>query len=326
MKRTKHLPADIGWHNWKGLFTDAALWRPVVTQICREHHLAAAERVEAGFPGSNAVFVVDEQIVIKLFPPLFVHDYPVERDAYRLIGNTLDFVPKLLLEGTYHDQIDWPYLVIEYRPGQPLRELRHLLDEANRLAVARELGRAIRAVHRLPLSGSIHFDPRPEKWQQFLRGRRTKCVDELRAKAILSESVIAEVEIFLDTTPWLDPDFAPCFINGDLTEDHLLLSAHDGEWRFSALIDWADCEAGAPEYDWIPLWFGLCGRDIAMFRAFIRAYDPELSFDQAFRGRLLVYTFLHLFGPAIVAHALGQMGDPPIQNLAHLQKLLWPLI
>lgn len=326
MKRTRILPADIGWHNWKDLFTDVALWQPVVARICREHNLAAAERIEAGFPGSNAVFIVDEQIVVKLFPPLFAHDYPAERDAFRLIGNTLDFAPKLMLEGTYHDQIDWPYLVMEFLAGQPIRDVRHLLDEPSRLALASELGTAVRAVHQIPLSGSTHLDPNPENWRQFLRGRRTHCLDELRTREILPEPLIAEAGTFLEATRCLEPEPVPCFINGDLTEDHLLLLPKDGQWRFSALIDWADCEAGTPEYEWIPLWFGLLDRDAAMFREFMRSYDPEQLFDDVFKDRLLAYTFLHRFGPAIIAHTLGKMGDPPAHNLAQLRQLLWPLV
>jgi hypothetical protein len=77
---------------------------------------------------------------------------------------------------------------------------------------------------------------------------------------------------------------------------YLVLVQNEGAWRVSALIDWADAEVGAREYEWVALWFGLCGRDPGMFREVLSAYDPQLLLDDRLRRSLIAYTFLHRFG------------------------------
>lgn len=113
--RTAFLPAEVSWHNWAGFFTDVPVWQPVVKRIFQETFVSSVERIDAGYPGSCAVFVVDQQFVIKLFPPLFPQDFPREREVYGLLRNRLPAMPDLIAEGIYRDQIDWPYLVFLYR-------------------------------------------------------------------------------------------------------------------------------------------------------------------------------------------------------------------
>ena len=42
----------------------------------------------------------------------------------------------------------------------------------------------------------------------------------------------------------------PVLVNRDLTEDHLYLTAGDGRWQISGLIDFADSVIGPKELDW----------------------------------------------------------------------------
>jgi len=62
------------------------------------------------------------------------------------------------------------------------------------------------------------------------------------------------------------------------------------------LIDFGDARIGVPDYEWMPLWLGLCNRDIAVFRAFLEAYDSGLMADDALGRRIAAWTLLHDFG------------------------------
>jgi hygromycin-B 7''-O-kinase len=322
------LPVPQSWHEWSRMFTDTGLWRPAVQQICRERGVTAADEVAAGYPGTCAVFVVDGRVVVKLYPPMLHRDYWREREVYRLLDGRLGGVlPAVLADGIFHDQIEWPYLILEFRPGQAIREVWEVVPADNRRALAGELGELIRVVHDTPLAGVQHFDLRPEAWQAFVRQRQAAVLAELRQKAGLPEGVLAEIgELFAQGEPAPPAaDFRPCLVNGDLTEDHLLLVEEAGRWRISALIDWADADSRAPAYEWPALWFDACRQDTFMLRQFLHGYDPTLVVDESFAREAMAYTFLHLFGADMVAIGWRRrMGDRPVASLAELQRVLWP--
>jgi aminoglycoside phosphotransferase (APT) family kinase protein len=240
------------------------------------------------------------------------------------LAGRLDHLPRLLADGIYRDQIDWPYLALQFCPGQPIREVYQILKPENKVSLAHALGRMLRIAHDTPLTNLVTFTPQPEAWQKHMEERRNLCLDEARRQGMLPENVLAEVALFLaSVAPLISADSSLNLLHADLTEDHLLLVEQDNEWQISALIDWSDAEVGAPAYEWVVLWFGACNRDPAMFREVLRAYDPALRFDDAFQCQMMAYTFLHRFGAGIIADTLRRVGQPSIYTLAELQNWLW---
>ena len=299
------------------MFTDAALWEPVVRRICQRHGFPAGA-VKAGFPGTCAVFVVDEQVVVKLYPPMLPQDFLREREVYQTLQHL--YLPPLLGDGVYADRIEWPYLLLGFRSGQPIREVFDELAPAQRVALGRELGTALRQLHAAPLAGLRHFDVSPEAWQQRMREYAAANLAALRSAGFLASAVVDKLANVLARWDGERPSHLH-LINADLTEDHLLLRQKAGQWHISALIDWADAEVGTPAYDWIPLWYSLCRRDAAFFRATLHAYDPTLRLNAVFRRQMFVYTFLHRFGAGIVDY-LWQRDMPILSSLADLEGWL----
>lgn len=323
--RTSYLPIIDNLGSWSRIFTDLQLWRPVVLEICRSTGLAHGFRIDSTFPGTCAVFVVDRTIVIKIFPPFLADDYRRAVEVYRLLGDHLEpYTPELLAHGTYRDQVDWHYQVLSFEPGQAIRDVRDRLRPATYQAIASDLGWIIGTLHDLPLTDSAVFDFRPEAWQAFVQERSVQCLTEL--KEALPAPVLIEAARFLEERSLLEQPvtFQPSLLNGDLTEDHLLLVEQLGEWRISAVIDWADALVGAVEYEWVALWFGLCAQDSMLFRAILRSYDPTIRLDFQFRQRMLAYTFIHRFGPQIIDQLLQKSGAPTVNSLVELQAWLWP--
>ena len=325
MQRTTFLPPVVGWHNWGDLFTDTAVWQPVVTRICRQTAVSPAHHIQAGYPGSCAVFIVDEKVVVKLFPPMFAPDFERETVVYKALNGRLPHIPRFLAAGVYLDQIDWPYLILEFCPGAPIREAHHLLTPNDMQRIGAELGRMIRTLHAAPVPEQLATSW--AIWVTFLQTNRKRTLTHLREKRPFAQTVIDEIETFLSAMEavWLQK--RPLrLLNADLTQDHLLLHKVENQWQISALIDWADAEVGVPYYEWIPMWYGLCRQEKALFQAILTAYEPSHGLDKKFSQILLAYTFLHRFGGEIVIHELDQRGNPAIHNLTDLQTTLLPYL
>jgi hypothetical protein len=137
--------------------------------------------------------------------------------------------------------------------------------------------------------------------------------------------LLDSIEKFVYTYPLIsDTDERLRLLNGDLTEDHLLLIWRDDQYQIDALIDWADSLVGCVEYEWIPLWFGLCQKKLDFFSSIMRSYDPSLVIDEHFQERMTAYTFIHRFGADIIAYWLRRQKPKTIETLPELMAWLWP--
>ena len=318
------LPAVCDWAAWGALFTDVERWRPAIARLwaaapslAARTGVASVDRVAAGFPGTCAVFVLDEAAVIKFFPPMVAGDFVREREAYRLLVGRVPEMPRLLASGVLRDRIDWPYLVTSFCPGQDWREARADMPAEEQLAIARTLGERIGRVHCAAIAPGGEWPP-GDAWPRFVAARLAALPAALRTA--LPEAVAAAAEALLRGTDW----FAgrPGLLHADLTEDHALVECRDGRWALSGLLDWADAEVGDPLYEWVALFFGFCGRDVALLRAFLAGYDPAAPLPP--RRQLLAYTLLHRFGLSIIAAVLGSEERHDLSDLDELAGWLFP--
>jgi hygromycin-B 7''-O-kinase len=317
------LPVITTWAEWGRMFTNVAQWTAAVREICRRHNLPV-QHVEAGYPGTNAVFVVDDAYVVKIYAPFCPEDFDLERELYALLGaNPRLPVPQLIAQGILEDQIRWPYIIIDFKPGAPIREVRARIPDHSLQRIAAELGEMVRVLHRTPIEPLTSLPHTQTSWQQFVRQRQVEVAEAALWEGILPEPVVAEIPEFLASV--LDDDAAVplALLNGDLTEDHVLLEQRNGKWHISALIDFGDALVGTRDYEWIALWFSALDRNYEELTAFMAAYDSHLKLNDAFFTRAMAFTFLHEFGPDILAFTLKALGKPQIASVQELQALLW---
>lgn len=319
------LPVIRTWEDWRPVFTDPGVWRRAIHEICRRHDLPPAGQITAGFPGTCAVFRVGQHAVVKLYPPMCRRDFDRERECYGLLSPCADIpIPRLLASGILQDAIEWPYIAVEFRPGDAIRDVFDRIPQKNRLAIAREIGRAVRAIHRTPLDRIASIPTDANAWRAFLDTQKANCVAAHRRAGALPDTLSEDIPTFLKSAEPLLPD-RPCLLNGDLTEDHLLLVQRNGHWRISALIDLADSEVGGPHYEWVALWFGMFQQNIGMMQAFMEAYEPQSPMDAVWRRQAMAYTLLHRFGAEIVRIVMERTRIPrPLEALSQLQDLFWP--
>lgn len=321
------LPEVSDWPEWASIFTDVSLWRPVVERVWDENvnlRRAGDNRspieITAGYPGTCAVFVVGESVVIKFFPPMVARDFTRELAAYRLISHRVPRIPTLLASGMVEDRARWPYLVVSRLPGEAWRDLRPSLPRPAALAAMQTLGGVVRSTHATPLPRSGVW-PAANDWAAFVGSRLPLAGAELARATALGRDIIAGIEASLAATDWFQE--RPCLVHADLTEDHLLLDGRDGDWEMTGLIDWADAEVAVPQYDWVALWFSICRRDAGLFDAFMTGYGEPGGGDGVRSRRLTAYTFLHRFAANIINEVLTPPEQRAIRTLDELQSVLF---
>jgi len=321
ISRSAMLPGEISWETWSCLYTDTARWDPVIREICRREGIPV-ERITAGFPGTNAVFLLDARLVIKIAPPQCHQDQRNELDIGRTLSGRIP-VPRILASGIFPDRVDWPWFLMEYRPGKALRELRGCLSRKNWLDICKQTGGIVRVIHDTPLQDLTMIDTSSATWDAYVALRRQEAIASFAESKTLDASLLSEATRFLDGFPVQDQPLV--LVNADLTEDHLLLVEENGTWTISALIDLADGLVAPAAYEWPALWFGLLGRDREGLDAFLHAYHPGWKSDDSFRRKLIGYTLLHRFGRNMLSDALERMGHPKTGSWAELSNLLfWP--
>ena len=60
------LPTVKAFKDWSPIFTDVGVWEPVIREICVQEGLSFSQ-MQAGYPGTNAVFILDRKYVIKVY-------------------------------------------------------------------------------------------------------------------------------------------------------------------------------------------------------------------------------------------------------------------
>lgn len=307
---------------WGDIFTDPAVWRNVVAEILDRHGLGPVTNLRAGYPGSHAVFIVNEALVVKIYAPFWEQTAPVERDLLAVVaGAGIVPVPQVLAEGSYHAAgHEWPYIVMDFMPGERLGDVWPSLPQQARARVAAQLGAILRRLHSLPHEAESDASARTQPWlatlrrdwDGFLERQIAGAVAHHRRRESLPPGLLAHLANYLagarplllapapgsqTSRPWIGRPQILFLLHGDLTADHALLRV-DGKdvWSVSALIDFGDARLGDPVYDFVAVSVEFMHTDPAALHHFFAAYGwPDAPRDPAFRRKLTALVLLHEF-------------------------------
>ncbi len=287
----ENFPDHIGWDNWGSMMCDADLFSPLVEQALMAHGLPAAP-IEAGFPGTHAVFRAGDSVV-KLYAPLGIPDEYAERRCYRA-ARGLPLIPRLFGEGILRaGGYDWPYIVTEFMPGQAVRERWAEMGARERADAMRALGAWSRAYHALkdPFDASS-----PLSTDGFLRGRRETAEQTAAKLGNFGQMALSNYDSLCARE-------ASVLVHADLTEDHLLIS--DAGY---AVIDLADSRMTFEQTEWLCVWFELTRRDPDAFFAFMEASGR--NWNAQARMDMMTAALLHGFCANILNSWSGRTGLP----------------
>ncbi len=263
-------------------------WVGAIATICEKHGLSGPFAQSEN--GSSVVFLSEDHC-IKLHPPLpgFLESHHCEAAALRCIGDGLRIpTPQLLIEDALGE---WTYLVSTRLRGRSIDAVWDELDTNTRVALATQLGHAIRELHQLSAEGLAAVC---EPWQEFRKGQQERGLDAKRQRG-LSPERSAEVTDFLRRFEGGDePTKVSSLLHTEIGPSHVLVD----EGRVTGLIDFGDARVGDPEYDLAPVGMFVTRGDPVAFGSFCAAYgiDAAALADPARPARLLRHALLHRYG------------------------------
>ena len=240
--------------------------------------------------GSLPVYAVGEQLVLKVYPPVYFEERDREAAALGALHQRLP-IPTPAVRGKGELQ-GWGYLLMDRLRGAHLTEVWPELSEQDRTALATKLGQALRALHAIrdPALAIVGGD-----WRSFLKQQRASAVERQRSRG-LEERWVEQIEGFLKDNP-LDQKPGECLLHTEVMREHLLVERSSDGWQFTGLFDFEPALVGAHEYEFasVGLFFS-CGEP-QILRSVLLSYGyREHELNPAFERRMLVYTLLHKYG------------------------------
>jgi hygromycin-B 7''-O-kinase len=298
--------------------TDAPRWLPAALDIARSHGLPHAE-ARPFATGTNLVVALDDNLVLKIFPPLLRHQFVSERGSLlRLRGRVSIPVPEIVTEG---ERDHWPYLVITRLRGVLGEEVWPGLSEQDKERVLGQIGETITEVQRVPPGELALIEPR---WDNFMRGQIEGC--HIRHTRLgLPRKFLDGLDDFLaKTTPLIPMDAPPVILTGEYIPQNFLLSQQASGWRLSGLIDFGDVLTGWSEYDLLgPSAFMTAG-----IKRRVRSLLEGFGYSSADVGpvvkrRLMALMLLHRASD-LVRHVCIDGWQDQADDFFELAELLWP--
>ena len=299
------------------MFRRAEVWDPALRVICERHNLPFGEFTRFN-GGSHIVYMRRAHMVVKLYSPIFVDDYPHERLVLeRVFGRIGAHTPEVIFQGELEG---WPYLGLSFVRGAPIGDVWQEFDGATRLDLSQAIGELMARWHGLPTDGLDILDV---DWSTFVRIQCENAVERQRQLGLGEEWLwqISEYLTNVDDSVHLQPESV--LLNADLTGEHILVTQESGRWRLSGLVDFGDSMLGHHEYEFVAPGLDIILGDGECQRIMLRSYGYAIvDIDDELRKRLMAWTFLHRYSDVcFVMKRLSTVGD--LRTLDELTHAFW---
>ncbi|MFD4674992.1 aminoglycoside phosphotransferase family protein [Lentzea sp. NPDC058450] len=217
--------------------------------------------------GSLPVFAIGDDLVLKLFPPEYHGEVPVEVAVMEALHGKLP-APKLHATGLLDD---WAYVLMSRLHGEE--------PETPDVEVSRQVGEMLKVLHGIAAPEVLG----PEDWAAFVARQRAGCV-ELQRKRGLEDRWLEQIPRFLDSVDLGDAE--PVLLHTEVMSAHLL-------WRggeLAGVFDFEPAMCGAFEYEFASVGLFVTKGDRGCWRALVEGYGrvprPE---------RVMAYALLHVY-------------------------------
>jgi hygromycin-B 7''-O-kinase len=304
---------------YRTIYHEEALWRPAIDAICQRHELSD-EPCQRGPDGTHLVYYAGPSYVVKLYVPLFEHDYAAEFVvAGHLEGRLGVMTPAIVHQG---EIAGWRYLVMTRLPGRPLREVWPGIPAANRQAIARTIGKMIARLRSISVEGVRDLTV---AWPMFL-ARQVATAAERQRGSGLPEGLVAQIPAYLESTAvHLSECFEPVLLLADITDEHVLVSKDGESWKVVGYVDFGDAFLGHPDYELVAPGLDIGRGDGQLLRALLLGVGYSASdLTEELCRRLMAYTLVHRYVKLEdVMTAIPRAREAT--GLVELAHLLWPV-
>jgi hygromycin-B 7''-O-kinase len=302
---------------YRASYHDEALWLPAARMIC-EHAGFPADGLERGPDGTHVVYFVSDEVVLKVFSPLFGADIVAETLVTPLVDGRVSVrTPSVIERG----ELDgWQYLFLTRVPGVPADAVWSELSGRELTALAGDVGRLIADVRKLPTAG---LEALALEWDTFVASQldRVPERDAPEGLAVGPEDVAA----FMETVPpGRLTGAAGVLLLADITDEHVLLSRGHPR-RLVGLVDFGDAFVGHPDYDLVAPGLTIARGDRDVLRTLLAAAGYELGHEAAaLRRGLMAQTLVHRYA-TLLDCVKAVPGAAGAVTLDELSMRLWPV-
>jgi hygromycin-B 7''-O-kinase len=316
---TAALPAFTDYERYRSFRGDPARWLPIAHDIARSHGLACTTP-HIFATGTNLVLALDENLILKIFPPFLRGQFDSERGTLsQLRGQLRIAIPEIVVEG---ERDGWPYLVITRLSGVLGAEAWPALPEQDKERLLADIGDTIAQVQRVPAGTLSRIEPR---WDVFLRGQIEGCRARHERFGLPQKFLDGLAELLSDAAGLIALDGPPVILTGEYIPENFLLSRDNAGWRLSGLIDFGDVMTGRGEYDLLgPSAFMVAGMPRRMQSLFAGFGYSTSDITPDLKRRLMALMLLHRFGNPTTQICI-EGWQQKAANLHELQDLLWPI-
>lgn len=302
-------PIVTAWDDWGSVYNDLEVWREIIHKILSLEGISY-NTIENGYPGTSAVFIIDRNYVIKIYPGLFVTDHRREWPVLTLLENFYD-QPPLLATGFFVDSpMNWPYAILRYIDGTAYREISGRLSEHEKNKFIRQLADKVNKIHSLPFE-TLQYNPEYH-WSISENEVHTQIEKLCQLPFFNHADFRVDLYGFITREKPLLQQQECVLVHGDLTRDHLFFKKENGEWLFTDIIDWGDAQIAPRFYDFVVLWAEAFANQNKEWQTLIRQCGKGyLVTDSHFQNLFTVMLFLHPFACDLIVNVYNarETGD-----------------
>jgi hygromycin-B 7''-O-kinase len=275
-----------------------------------QRQLSLGTRLERFATGSLPVFALDDEHVIKLFPPGAGSHFETEHTALSGIGGRLSIsTPRVVATGKREG---WSYVVMTRLSGSLLCDTWPSLHHDDRSRLVRDVGTALAELHALP---TMDLAPLSVDWPRFVEEQRDSCRERQLAKG-LGAPWLEQLDTFL--TRWTPVDSGQrVLLHTEVMREHLLVEQREGLWQLSGLFDFEPAMLGPPEYELSAVGIFVTAAEPTLLGTLLDAYGATM--DDALPLRIMTYSLLHRYSN--LRWYIERLGVPPgvsdLETLAH---------
>ena len=247
-------------------------------------------------PGGSVPLFTDGSWVLKFFPPggeRFAH---AEWTALQRLHGRVDFeVPepreRFELEG-------WSVVGMSLVGGFPARAVWSHLDQARRLDLSHQLGRAMQSLHGLCPPRDPVLQAPGGNFESYLRQRRERFArspESVGRNVRWIERAGAALESYIDSRPEFGTEQS-ALLHTEIMPEHVMIRCEDHRPRLVGLVDFEPSMVGDPLYEFASIgWFWAEG-DPKMLKAVLAGYNEGRARPLSIRGDdLMAQTLAHRY-------------------------------
>ncbi|MFE6338274.1 phosphotransferase family protein [Streptomyces sp. NPDC057798] len=291
---------------WDAVVPDESVMRPGAEDLCSRLGFGGAALTR--FPdGSQPVYAVGDDLVLKLFPAAAAEDGIAEGRVLSYLQDRLPVpTPQVRAFGAYEN--GWQYVLMSRLPGETLAGAWDRVPRADRERIVAGVGETLAVLHGLdpePLQDVLG----PGDWRAFLDRRSARAVEQQRSHA-LAEIWLEQIPDFLASVP-LPRAPRPSLLHTEVMRQHVLVDPEG--WRLTGFFDFEPAMIGDPAYDFVGVGLFVTSGDPGLLslltRSYGRTFEPSV---------LLAYTLLHVYSN--LPWYLRELGAPDERTLPALAE------